>query len=393
MQDENDSTLDAESIELSVVMPCLDEKDTLAVCIRKALKGIAAAGVRGEVIVADNGSKDGSQDIARSEGARVIDVKLRGYGNALMGGIAAARGRYVIMGDADDSYDFGEIPKFVAELRKGYDLVQGCRLPTGGGTIVPGAMPLLHRVWGNPMFSSMVRGMFRAPIHDVYCGMRGFTKAHYQSLAQHCAGMEFAVEMIIKSALRNAKISEVPITLHPDGRKAHAPHLRTFRDGWRTLRFFFMLSPRWLFLVPGAVLVVLGLLGFVAAFSRATLFGIGLGPAAMVYSSLCLMVGEQSLFFALFAKYFAIYDGLLPADPRMDRFFRVVTLEHGLLLAGVAALAGISLLVAMVYMWPRGSLDHVHTMELVITGATMVALAAQTFFSSFVISILGLRRR
>ena len=383
----------AEELDLSVVMPCLDEKDTLALCIQKALRGIAQAGVRGEVIVADNGSTDGSQEIARAEGARVIDVKARGYGNALQGGIAAARGRYVIMGDADDSYDFLAIPQFVAKLEQGYDLVQGCRLPSGGGTVAPGAMPLLHRLWGNPMFSSMVRGMFNAEIHDVYCGLRGFTRAHYRSLGLRCAGMEFAVEMVIKSALGGARIGELPITLHKDGRKAHAPHLRTFRDGWRTLRFFFMLSPRWLFLVPGIALVLLGVLGFGLAFARAHLFGIELGPAAMVYSSLGLIVGEQSLFFALFAKYFAIYDGLLPPDPRMDRFFQKVTLEHGLVLAAIAGLAGAGLLTAMVFLWPTGSVPHVRTMELVITGATLIALAAQTTFSSFIISILGMSRR
>lgn len=381
------------SLDLSVVMPCLDEKDTLATCIRKALRGIEQAGVSGEVIVADNGSRDGSQAIARAEGARVVDVPKRGYGNALMGGIAAARGRYVIMGDADDSYDFLAIPQFVARLQEGHDLVQGCRLPAGGGTVMPGAMPVLHRLLGNPMFSSMVRGMFGAEIHDVYCGLRGFTKAHYKSLALRCAGMEFAVEMVIKSALAGARISELPITLHPDGRTSHAPHLRTFRDGWRTLRFFFMLSPRWLFLVPGFALCLLGLLGFILAFERFSLLGIEFGPAAMVYSSLALMVGEQSLFFALFAKYFAIYDGLLPPDPRMDSFFQRVTLEHGLVLSLVAGLTGAGLLASMVYLWPTGTVPHIRTMELVITGATLMALAAQTFFSSFVISILGMSRR
>jgi hypothetical protein len=205
--------------------------------------------------------------------------------------------------------------------------------------------------------------------------------------------MEFAVEMVIKSALRKARIAELPITLHPDGRKSHAPHLRTFRDGWRTLRFFFMLSPRWLFLVPGSVLVLLGVLGFALAFLHADVLGIEFGPAAMVYSSLGLLLGEQTLFFALFVKYFAIYDGLLPPDPRMNRFFEVVTLEHGLVLALIAALMGGVLLAAMVYLWPTGSVTHLRTMELVITGATLMALAAQTFFSSFVISILGMSRR
>ena len=246
------------SCETSIVMPCLNEADTLEVCIKKALKGLQDANSVGEVLVADNGSTDGSQDIAERCGARVVRVESKGYGNALMGGIEAAKGSFVIMGDADDSYDFLEIPKFVDELRAGADLVQGCRLPAGGGTVKPGAMPFLHRWWGNPMFSFLVRLWFGAPIHDVYCGLRGFRRDFKQSLTQRCTGMEFATEMIIKASLKKAQIAEVPITLHPDGRKAHAPHLKTFRDGWRTLRFFLMCSPKWLFLVPGGILIFLG---------------------------------------------------------------------------------------------------------------------------------------
>jgi glycosyltransferase involved in cell wall biosynthesis len=218
--------------------------------------------IAGEVIVADNGSTDGSQTIATRLGARVVPVGARGYGNALMGGIAAARGRFIIMGDADDSYDFLEIPAFVEQLRAGFDLVQGCRFPSGGGTIAPRAMPFLHRWCGNPLFSRLVRWWFKAPVHDVYCGLRGFTKAFYERLEQRCTGMEFATEMIIKASLYRTRITEIPITLQPDGRKSHPPHLKTFRDGWRTLRFFLMYSPRWLFLMPGFLLMVLGCLGY-----------------------------------------------------------------------------------------------------------------------------------
>src|SRR5262245_32245392 len=224
--------------ELSVVIPCLNEADTIGTCVEKAQRALREAAIVGEVVVADNGSTDGSREIAARLGARVVAVAERGYGNALMGGIAAARGRFVLMGDADDSYDFLELPKFVARLREGHDLVQGCRLPAGGGTVRPGAMPFLHRYLGNPLFSMLARWWFAAPIHDVYCGMRGFRKAWYERLGQRCTGMEFATEMIVKSSLFGASIAEVPITLHPDGRRAHAPHLRTFRDGWRTLRFF-----------------------------------------------------------------------------------------------------------------------------------------------------------
>src|SRR5690606_28244447 len=235
-------------IERSVVMPWLNEADTLRTCIRKAIRAMHEAGIVGEVIVADNGSTDGAQEIARSEGARVVDIPVRGYGSALIGGIAEARGKFILMGDADDSYDFTEIPRFVAALREGAELVQGCRLPKGGGTVLPGAMPFLHRWWGNPMFTAMARRWFGAPINDINCGMRAFSRDLYDRLELRSLGMEFANEMIIKASLMGARISEVPITLHPDGRKSHGPHLRTFRDGWRTLRFYLIFSPTWLFL-------------------------------------------------------------------------------------------------------------------------------------------------
>jgi glycosyltransferase involved in cell wall biosynthesis len=247
--------LKGDAPELSVVIPCLNEHETIGICVEKAVRAMREAGIDGEVILADNGSTDGSIDIATRAGARHVAVPAKGYGNALMGGISAARGRFVIMGDADDSYDFLEIPKFVQKLRAGSELVQGCRLPSGGGSIAPGAMPKLHRWWGNPMFSWLARRWFGAPIHDVYCGLRGFTKDLYGRLDQRCTGMEFATEMIIKASLSGAAISEVPITLHVDGRKTRAPHLKTFRDGWRTLRFFLMCSPRWLFLMPGMLLI------------------------------------------------------------------------------------------------------------------------------------------
>jgi glycosyltransferase involved in cell wall biosynthesis len=287
-------------------MPCLNEADTLALCINKAQQALRESGVAGEIIVADNGSADGSQKIAGGLGARVVDVDVKGYGSALMGGIAAARGRYVVMGDADDSYDFREIPGFLAKLREGYDLVQGCRLPAGGGRVMPGAMPFLHRWWGNPMFSWLARGWFRAPVQDVYCGLRGFSRAHYEQLGQRCTGMEFATEMIIKTSLLGARIGEVPITLHVDGRKAHAPHLRTFRDGWRTLRFFMLYSPRWLFLVPGALLILLGIAGYGIALPRAHIGRVVFDVHTLLFASLGIIGGYQSVFFALFTKVFAI---------------------------------------------------------------------------------------
>lgn len=393
MKDVQASTAD---LELSVVMPCLNEADTLETCIFKANQAIQNYGIAGEVVIADNGSTDGSQDIARRMGARVVDVAAKGYGNALMGGIAAARGRFVIMGDADDSYDFGEIPRIVDGLRKGADLVQGCRLPSGGGRILPGAMPFLHRWWGNPMFSIMVRRMFNAPIHDVYCGMRGFTKAAYGQLDMRCTGMEFATEMIIKSSRYGMNIAEVPITLHPDGRKAHAPHLKTFRDGWRTLRFFLMCSPRWLFLIPGISLFMLGIIGYALALPGVQLFGATLDAHTLLVASLALLLGLQAIFFAIFAKMFSINERLMPEDPRMNRFFEIFDLEKGLVLGVAAIVAGLALLMSSVATWRAadfGALDYAHTMRRVIPGVALAALGGQTILSSFVISILSLQRR
>ena len=382
--------------EVSVVMPCLNEADTLAVCIGKALAAFASAQISGEVIVADNGSTDGSQAIATGAGARVVAVPYRGYGNALMGGIAAARGRYVVMGDADDSYDFGEVPKIVARLREGYALVQGCRLETGGGTVMPGAMPFLHLWLGNPMFSWLARWWFRTPIHDIYCGLRGFTKEMYERLDQRCTGMEFATEMIIKASLYGERIAEVPITLHPDGRKAHKPHLKTFRDGWRTLRFFLLYSPRWLFLMPGLLMILVGLIGYAVAMPGLQFHGIRFDAHTMLFASVAILCGYQSVVFAVFTKMFAIVEKLMPETPNMTRLFKVFTLERGLIAGALMLVVGIGLLVsAIVIWWDRkfGNLDYAKTMRVVVPGATLTALGFQTVLSSFFMSVLGLKRR
>ncbi len=386
----------SDRIELSVVMPCLNEADTLEVCIEKALRALREHQISGEVIVADNGSTDGSQEIARRCGARVMDVAEKGYGNALMGGIAAARGTFVLMGDADDSYDFLEIPKFVEKLREGFDLVQGCRLPWGGGTVAPGAMPWSHRWIGNPMFSRLSRWWFRAPIHDIYCGMRGFTKAHYEGLNQRCTGMEFATEMIIKSSLYGCRIAEVPITLHPDGRKAHAPHLKTFRDGWRTLRFFLMYTPRWLFLVPGILLILLGIAGYAMALPAVQVGRVIFDAHTLLFASLAILTGYQAVLFAIFTKTHAINEGLMPRDERFLKLFDVVNLERGLILALLAIAAGVGMLLWAVNIWRLhdfGRLDYAQTMRWVIPGSTLTALGVQTLFSSFFVSILGLRKK
>ena len=387
---------DEAEVELSVVMPCLNEADTLATCIQKARRGMAEAGVTGEIIVADNGSTDGSQEIAERLGARVVAVEDRGYGAALMGGIAAARGRWVIMGDADDSYDFGEIPKFVEKLRAGYALVQGCRLPAGGGTILPGAMPFLHRWWGNPMFTMLVRRWFGAPVHDVYCGLRGFRKSHYESLGQRCTGMEFATEMIIRSSLRDARIAEVPIKLHPDGRVAHAPHLKTFRDGWRTLRFFLFYSPRWLFLYPGALLVGVGLavLAWLLPAPR-TVGTVTFDYNTLLFAAAAVMLGAQSVLFWIFAKVFAMGEGLLNPDPRIERLLGVVSLEVGAALGALLFLVGIGTAAFALSDWRAhsfGQLSASESLRLVIPAVLCMVLGLQGLLGSFFIGILRLRR-
>jgi glycosyltransferase involved in cell wall biosynthesis len=313
-----------------------------------------------------------------------------------MGGIAAARGKYIIMGDADDSYDFGEISKFVEKLREGFDLVQGCRLPSGGGKVMPGAMPFLHRWWGNPMFSFLVRHMYLAPIHDVYCGLRGFTRELFDRLDLRCTGMEFATEMIIKCNLYGEKIVEVPVTLYPDGRKSHTPHLRTFRDGWRTLRFFLIYSPKWLFLHPGIFLIFLGLVGYGLALPGVTIRGVTFDAHTLLFASLSILVGFQSILFAIFAKTFAIGEGLLPEDRRITQFFKVINLERGLTIGASGFLIGLVLLMAAFNQWrvnEFGHLDYAHTMRWAIPGATLTALGVQTIFSSFFTSLLGMRRR
>lgn len=384
------------AVELSVVMPCLNEADTLASCIEKAQKAFEDCGVTGEIIVADNGSEDGCPEIAESLGARVLHVASRGYGNALMSGIAAARGRFILMGDADDSYDFLEIPKFVAGLREGADLVQGCRLPSGGGRIMQGAMPPLHRHLGNPLLSAIARLMFKVPIADVYCGMRGFTRELYDDLDQRCTGMEFATEMIIRASMRGAHIAEVPITLHPDGRRSHGPHLRTFRDGWRTLRFFLLYSPRWLFLIPGLLFILFGLIGYGLALPGLSLLGARIGAHTLLVSSLALMMGFQFILFAIVSRAIAETTGLLPEDPRLESFFRFATLERGILLGACGLVAGGLLILLAALQWQEngfGDLDYEIGMRWVIPGVTGVALGIQTILSSFFVSMLGMNKR
>lgn len=397
----NDATsthpkLDDPGIEVSVVLPCLNEADTVAGCVAKAVGCLRDHGIAGEVIVADNGSVDGSQDLAMSAGARVVAVEARGYGAALIGGIAAARAPYVIMADADDSYDLTGLAPFVERLREGADLVQGCRLPWGGGRVMPGAMPFLHRWWGNPMFTLLARWMFHSPVRDIYCGFRGFRRDWQHGLGQRCTGMEFATEMLIKGSLTGARIVEVPITLHPDGRRAHAPHLKTFRDGWRTLRFFLLCSPRWLLLQPGIAAMITGLLGYAVALPGVTLGRMTFDVHTLLFASLFVLCGFQSVMFSVIIKTFAVSEGVLPPDLRMARYLRIATLERGLMVAGVALIAGTLLLVLAVFRWYSsgyGRLDYPSTMRLVIPGATLFALGFQTVLGGVFVSMLGLARR
>jgi len=377
-------------------MPCLNEVETLPKCIEKALRFLHEHKVCGEVLVADNGSTDGSPELAAKLGARVVVVAERGYGNALRGGIAAARGRFVVMGDADDSYDFSALGAFVEKLRAGADLVPGCRLPAGGGTIEPDAMPPSHRWVGNPLFSALARRMFRVPVNDIYCGLRGFRRDLIPKLDLRCEGMEFATEMLIKASLRGARIEEVPITLHRDGRTAHPPHLRTFRDGWRTLRFFLICSPRWLFVYPGLLLLALGAVGFGVAMPGLTFFGATFDAHTLLFASLALMVGYQAVLFGWLARTLAAREGFLPETKLLGWLREALSLERGLGFGSVALLAGVALLLAAVAQWQAagfGRLDYAHTMRWVIPGVTLTALGFQTVLASFFVAVLGWYRK
>jgi glycosyltransferase involved in cell wall biosynthesis len=382
-------------LELSIVMPCLNEADTVRACVRKAKQAIQQLGIQGEVIVADNGSTDGSIEIALEEGARVVPVERKGYGAALMGGIEAARGRFVLMGDADDSYDFTDAAKFYHKLLEGADIVQGCRLPSGGGTVMPGAMPWLHQ-WGNPALTWLVRTMFHSPVHDVYCGMRAFRRDWYLGLNQRCTGMEFATEMIIKSSVFPSKFMEVPITLHPDGRKAHRPHLRTFRDGWRTLRFFLMQSPRWLFLFPGILLAVVGVLGYAVSLSGCRIAGVAFEAHTMLVATLSLLIAAQLGACAILARTFAGYEGLLPKDERLERLNSLFSLERCLIVSGVLFFGGFAVIAGKAYLWAAsgfGPLDYARSMMSLIPAAGAMALGVLAATSSFLLSLLRLGRR
>lgn len=380
-------------VELSIVMPCLNEAQTLATCITKARRSLRELNIAGEIIIADNGSSDGSQAIADRMGARVVNVEARGYGSALMGGIAAAQGTYVIMGDADDSYDFGNLGAFVDKLRAGYDLVMGNRFK---GTIEPGAMPLLHRYVGNPVLTTIGRLFFHSPAGDFHCGLRGFQTAAVLKMDLRTTGMEFASEMVVKATLGDMRITEVPTTLSPDGR-GRPPHLHTWRDGWRHLRFLLLFSPRWLFLYPGLLLMAAGLVAG-AWLLRGPVFiaNIGFDVQTLLYAAVAIVIGFQAIVFAVFTKVFATSEGLLPADPKLNRMFRVISLERGLIVGALLLVAGLGGSIYAVSFWDErsfGPLDPSKTLRIIIPSMTALILGCQIVLSSFFLSVLGLRRK
>ena len=383
----------SDSPEVSVVMPCLNEAETLAVCIQKARACLADNGVSGEIIIADNGSTDGSQSIAEAEGARVVPVEARGYGSALMGGIAASRGRFVIMADADDSYDFSALMPFIEKLRDGSDFVIGNRFKGG---IALGAMPPLHRYLGNPVLSGLGRLFFRSPAGDFHCGLRCFSRDAFERMNLQTTGMEFASEMVVKATLLGLRIAEVPTTLSPDGR-SRPPHLRSWRDGWRHLRFMLLFSPRWLFLYPGLLLMFAGLgVGSWLLPEARQLGQATLNVHTLVYAALSVLLGFQAVLFALFTRTFAITQGLMPPSRLLNRLYRFVTLEIGLVVGGLLVLGGLGGSLAATLGWQKidfGELEPSVVLRQVIPSIVALALGFQVVLGSFFLSVLGLKRK
>lgn len=381
-------------MELSIIMPCLNEAETLATCIAMAKRGLADAGVEGEIIVADNGSTDGSQRIAEELGARVVPVAEKGYGCALRGGVEAARGRYILMGDADASYDFGEAKRFVEKLRAGNDLVMGCRLPAGGGTIMPGAMPWKNRWLGNPVLSFIGRLFYKTPVRDFHCGLRGITREAYERMKLVTTGMEFASEMVMKASLAAMRIAEVPITLHKDGR-SRPPHLRPWRDGWRHLRFMLLYAPRWLFLVPGLLLAGAGALAAALIYANPVSMGhVQFDAGTLAVACGALIVGVQLVAFACFTKTFAIAEGLLPPDKKFARIFRWFSLEKGLIVGLVVLFGGAGMIVWALLLWQQagfGAMPYAQNLRRIIAATTLIVLGLQIIGSSFFMSVLGLK--
>lgn len=384
-----------DEFEITVLMPCLNEAETLAACIEEAQSAITAAKVKGEVLIADNGSTDGSQDIARKLGARVVDVENKGYGSALIGGIQAANSTYILMGDADQSYDFSHMPRFLPKLREGADLVMGCRMPRGGGTIEAGAMPWKHRWIGNPVLSALGKIFFHSPADDFHCGLRAFNREAILALNLCTPGMEFASEMVVKATLSKLRIEQVPTTLRPDGR-SRAPHLRSWRDGWRHLRFMLLYSPNWLFVMPGLLLLFAGFFGFFYLLPEPRSIGdVTFDLNSLIVFSMLAIVGVQLSGFGVMIKVHAINSGIWPGDPRWLRVARGRSVDYALLLGGVIFLVGFGYLISAINGWRAtgfSELDYQSSLRTVIPAITFIALGLQTVFTSFAIAVLGMER-
>jgi glycosyltransferase involved in cell wall biosynthesis len=379
--------------EISFVLPCLNEARTIEACIREIQACIAEHALSAEILVADNGSSDGSAELAAAAGARVVPAPERGYGAALMAGFDAARGKYLVMGDADLSYDFREAPRLIAKLREGADLAMGTRF---GGRIEPGAMPFLHRYLGNPVLSFLGRRIFRVPVSDFHCGLRALSKRAYQEMRLRTTGMEFASEIVVKAGVRRLRVAEAPVTLRRDGRD-RPPHLRTWRDGWRHLRFLLTLSPRWTLMFPGALLGMIGVvLLLVGWFGEGGAGGVARAVNRMLIGSLLVTVGYGAITTAFAMRIFALVEELGPPAPRLERSFAFLTLERGIAAGGLATLVGGAVLVGQMWSWARtgwSPLDGPAVLRPTIVGATLVAVGVQTVLASFVYSMLGIRRR
>jgi len=378
------------AVEVSVVIPCLNEANSLAFCVDKAVNAFRKAGLFGEVVVADNGSTDGSMELAERHGARVVRVAERGYGAALRAGIAAARGPFIIMGDADDSYDFSDVPRFVEKLREGHEMVMGNRFRGG---IRPGAMPPLHKYFGNPGLTALLNLLFNARIGDSYCGMRGFTRALYDRLDVRSSGMEFALEMIIKSSQIGARITEIPIILWPD-KRGRPPHLRSFRDGWRSLRFMLLYAPNWLFLLPGALLMALGLavVAFLLPGPRHITPRITLDIHTMIFGVIFTLLGAQILSIGAFAKVFSYAERFDKGTVSLKRGLRKVTLESGLFAGGVLFLGGFSGCAWVAWKWAASGFGELYEVRQILFWSMWLFLGVQIVFSSFFLSMLGISR-
>lgn len=382
-----------EQYELTILMPCLNEAETLAICIKKAKQFLEESGVNGEIVIADNGSTDGSQKIAEENGARVVNVPEKGYGAALIGGCQGALGKYVIMGDADDSYDFLHLTPFVEKLREGYDLVMGNRFKGG---IEPGAMPPLHRYLGNPVLSFIARLFFPCKIGDYHCGLRGYNRESILKLGLVTTGMEYASEMVVKSTLNHLRIAEVPTTLKKDGR-SHAPHLRSWSDGWRHLKFLLMHSPNWLFMYPGLILFFLGLiLTIILSFRNIQIGSVGLGVHTLMYSAAAMMVGTNLVMFSLFVRSYASVTGFIPTESKLDKWLEETTTERGVLIGVLLFLVGIAVTIFAFYIWRKndfGGLSPENMMRITIPAMLFIVVGIEMIFGSFFIGILHIKHK